>query len=244
MPIRRIATLSLLSLCGIILSSGFIMLGNWQLERRVWKLDLIERIDSRVHAPAEIAPSMEDWAAINQADDEYRHVLVDGQFLLNKDTLVVAATELGSGYWVMTPFQRRDNSTVLINRGYIGQGIMPLPPETAPQTITGLLRLSEPNGSVLRENSPTTGRWYSRDVAAIADHLELTAAPYFIDADAKPDQAQNDNSNLSPAPVAGLTVVKFHNSHMVYAVTWFSLALSVLIAGFIVWREERRRKVD
>jgi surfeit locus 1 family protein len=39
---------------------GFIALGNWQLERRLWKLDLIEKVETRVHAPAESAPGIRD----------------------------------------------------------------------------------------------------------------------------------------------------------------------------------------
>ena len=35
-------------------------------------------------------------------------------------------------------------------------------------TVTGLARASEPKGAFLRSNDPAAGRWYSRDVAAIA----------------------------------------------------------------------------
>jgi surfeit locus 1 family protein len=243
MQLRRIVKLSTISLCGLLLFAGFIALGNWQLERRLWKIELIEKVETRVHAPAEAAPAVDDWPTLNKADDEYRHVTLTGQFLSDQDTLVVAATELGSGYWVLTPFQRDDGSIVLVNRGYIGQGVTPLAPTNASISLSGLLRLSEPKGSVLRENSPSTDRWYSRDVTAIASHLGLTAAPYFIDANALNNQ-ENNNSPSSQAPVAGLTVIKFNNSHLVYAITWYGLALCVVLAGFIVVREERRRSKD
>lgn len=240
MSLRRIVSLSLISLCGLLLFAGFIALGNWQLERRLWKLDLIEKVETRVHAPAEAAPGIRDWPSVNKADDEYRHVVLNGQFLTDKDTLVVAATELGSGYWVITPFQRDDGSIVLVNRGYIDQGVTPLAPVTGNIAVSGLLRLNEPKGSVLRENNPSTGRWYSRDVQAIAASLGLTAAPYFVDAEAIPTQANNNTPN-SQAPVAGLTVIAFNNSHLVYAITWYGLALCVVLAGLIVVREGRRR---
>ena len=233
---RRIASLSAISLCGLFLFLGFIALGNWQLERRVWKLDLIEKVETRVHAPAEAAPAIARWPSVNKADDEYRHVELRGQFLQNKDTLVVAATELGSGYWVLTPFQRHDGSIVFVNRGYIGQGLTPSAPATGNISVSGLLRLNEPKGSVLRENSPSTHRWYSRDVTAIANSLGISAAPYFVDADANSPQTQSDDT-----PIGGLTVISFNNSHLVYAITWYGLALSVLLAGFIVFRESRRK---
>lgn len=93
---------------------------------------------------------------------------------------------------------------------------------------------------MLRENSATTGRWYSRDVKAIADSLGISAAPYFVDADANPSQTQSGDSRSANTPVGGLTVISFNNTHLVYAITWYSLALSVLIAGFVVFREVRR----
>jgi surfeit locus 1 family protein len=32
------------------------------------------------------------------------------------------------------------------------------------------------------------------------------------------------------APTPGLTVIHFHNSHLVYAITWYTLALMTAIA--------------
>ncbi len=37
-------------------------------------------------------------------------------------------------------------------------------------------------------------------------------------------------------PVAGLTVVRFHNSHLVYAITWYALALMTAAMLLRVWR--------
>ena len=43
-----------------------------------------------------------------------------------------------------------------------------------------------------------------------------------------------------PWPREGLTVVRFSNSHLVYALTWFGLALMVVGAAVVVARYERR----
>jgi surfeit locus 1 family protein len=42
------------------------------------------------------------------------------------------------------------------------------------------------------------------------------------------------------APVAGLTVIAFHNSHLVYAITWYTLALMVAAAIWLGVRSETR----
>lgn len=229
-----------IAVAGLFSFVSLILLGNWQLDRRIWKLDLIERVETRVHASPKSAPAAE--LAVSKDADEYQRVAVTGSFLGGKDTLVVAATALGSGYWVMTPFQRVDQSIVLINRGFISQGVQAAPALTDPQQVVGLLRMTEPKGSVVRANDAALDRWYSRDVAAIAASHELIAAPYFIDAE-KRDSAQTPLPlDVSQHPVGGLTVVKFYNSHLVYAVTWYGLALMIIVGAVIVIREERKSK--
>ena len=152
-----------------------------------------------------------------------------GDWLPDRLAFVQAGTELGSGYWVMTPLVRNDGTTVLVNRGFVpGDKRSPLSWRAERQrsvTVTGLLRLSEPGGAFLRANEPASNRWYSRDVPAIAASCGLAqAAPYFIDAERAPGE--------SGLPVAGLTVIAFSNNHLIYAITWGALAV-MAAAGVI-----------
>jgi surfeit locus 1 family protein len=301
----------------------FVALGTWQVKRRIWKLDLIARVEQRVHAPPVASPAPAQWPSVTAAADEYRHVTATGTFLDGSQTLVQAVTDLGAGYWVLTPLQSSDGSIVLVNRGFVAADdrdrvqpgalapgaevelptvqpaaaeISPstaqtaaaaIPPPTAQTaaaaipppaalpsavpvaTVTGLLRITEPHGGFLRHNDPAANHWYSRDVQAIAAARGLTrVAPYFIDAEAVPSDATAarpvtvttsgtrgatgiaDTSSApdtrdaigtpdrrgTPAagpavpPTPGLTVVTFHNSHLVYAITWYTLALMTAIA--------------
>jgi surfeit locus 1 family protein len=212
-------------------------LGTWQLFRLQWKLDLIARVDQRVHAAALPAPKPAQWAEISAAADEYRHVSLNGTFRYDLTTRVQAVTELGSGYWLMSPLVGDDGSVTLVNRGFIpadaGKG--DFPGAAGRVSLTGLLRMSEPHGGFLRSNDAAADRWYSRDVAAIAAaHGLPLVAPYFVDADASAVTQSAAGQAGDPAfhgrPVAGLTVVSFHNNHLVYAVTWFALALMLAAA--------------
>ncbi|WP_419539839.1 SURF1 family protein [Methylobacterium oryzae] len=208
-------------------------LGTWQVERRAWKLDLIARVDARVHAPPVPAPGHADWPRVGP-DDAYRHVRLSGTFLNDRETLVQAVTELGGGFWVLTPLRRPDGTLVLVNRGFVPGDRRDPATRMAGQvaaetTVTGLLRLTEPKGAFLRSNDPGDDRWYSRDVAAIAAARGLSdVAPYFVDADATP--------NPGGLPVGGLTVIAFPNNHLVYAITWYGMALMLAGAGLYLLR--------
>ena len=213
----------LLGLC-LVAALGFAALGLWQVERRAWKLDLIARVEARVHAPPAALPS-----SFEPRRDEYRRVRLSGVFRHDKATLVDALTERGAGYWVVTPIET-DAGTVLVNRGFVPpehRGDYARPP--GPVTITGLLRLTEPGGRLLRANRPAADMWYSRDVAAMAAARKLgPVAPYFVDAEAAPGY-----------PVGGLTVVQFRNAHLAYALTWFALAV---LSAYGAWRIVRERR--
>ena len=233
---------------------GFVALGNWQAERRVWKHELIERIETRIHAPAVPAPPRDAWPAIVASADgyEYRRVRLTGELLYGQTSLVQAVTVLGRGYWVMTPLRTDDGGIVFVNRGFVPRAQPDGPWRKAPAaprplSVTGLLRLTEPGGAFLRRNEPAQDLWYSRDVAQLAAHHGLAqAAPYFVDAQASaplpPALAMEPPPRLPDGmlPVAGLTVVKFNDNHLTYLLTWYGLALMVALAAAYVIREEYR----
>ncbi|TCR68471.1 surfeit locus 1 family protein [Bosea sp. BK604] len=224
----RYAFLALTCLLVLVFTS----LGLWQVQRRAWKLDLIARVDARIHAPPAAAPGPADWQGVSAGDDEYRRVAMQGRYLDAPETLAMAVTERGPGFWVLAPFRTEAGFTVLVNRGFVPD-VRRGPDERRKAAgdetrVVGLLRLSKPGGGFLRANDPAAGRWYSRDVAAIAQERGLgEVAPYFVDADAA--------SEPGPLPQGGMTQVIFRNTHLVYALTWFCLALmSAAAAAYLV----------
>lgn len=237
--------LAIIALLLIVLFAG---LGTWQVQRLQWKLALIERVESRVGASPVAPPPPARWAQVARESDEYRHVRLAGHFLYEYTTPVQAVSELGAGFWLVTPLCTLDGTIVLVNRGFIPAadnkagryparraGANPGAPCSAggaPHTFTGLLRITEPGGGFLRENDPVRNRWFSRDVAAIAAARGLAnAAPYFVDA-----ARGQDPAGAPERPVGGLTVISFQNNHLVYAITWYALALMVIGAWWFVAR--------
>lgn len=223
----------------LLLTALLIGLGTWQVKRLSWKLDLIARVNERVHAAPQPAPGPAEWGSINADGYEYRHVRLTGTLLNDREAQVYASTDLGPGYWVMTPLKAADGTITFVNRGFVPTEKRDPTTRAAgepsePVTVTGLLRMNEPNGTLLRSNAPDADRWYSRDVAAIAAKRAIgTVAPYFVDAD--------DAPNPGGLPVGGLTQIVFPNNHLVYAITWYCLAMMTAgLATYLIYSERRR----
>lgn len=243
----------LIVVAALLLFALFVGLGSWQVQRRAWKHDLIARVAQRVHAAPVAAPDPQRWPGVSAQSDEYRHVGITGTYLHEHTVLVQAVTDLGAGFWMLTPLRSMQGWVVLVNRGFVpnrATAATHLPADGGALIVTGLLRMTEPGGAFLRKNAPADNRWYSRDVAAIAAAQGLQGvAPYFIDADAAPLAPQTDTRQPQPgaaannvasiaatdaaAPIGGLTVIAFSDNHLVYALTWYALAL--MVAGATVW---------
>ncbi|MDO4231337.1 MAG: SURF1 family protein [Lautropia sp.] len=202
----------------------FVSLGTWQVQRRAWKLDLIERVDARIHAPATDGPPIEDWQAISRDRDEYRVVRLRGKLHYDKEALVQASSVLGAGHWVLTPLETAQHGIVFINRGFVP------PDRRAPEKrrdaapeglvdVIGLMRMPEPGGAFLRSNDPAADRWYSRDTQALAQSRGLEAArtaPYFVDLITTPvaltgaDAPATDSPSWNPPPAQGDEIAIHH----------------------------------
>lgn len=227
----------------VILTGLLLALGTWQVKRLSWKLDLIQQVEQRAHAAPVDAPSPSQWSSLtNPADYEYRRVRLAGIFRHQDEVQVYTVSDLGPGYWVLTPLQRDDGSLVIVNRGFVPsdkrdpstrlEGELPARVE-----IVGLMRAPETGGLFLRTNDPQNNRWYSRNIAQIAEAKSLgTVAPFYVDADETP--------NPGGLPIGGKTMLVFPNNHLSYAITWYVLAAMTVAAGWYVTRNLNGPKRD
>lgn len=237
---RRGRIVLLVVIAGLLIT-GLTALGSWQIQRLSWKHDLIARVEQNTSAAPIAAPDLNQWQKADKKALEYRAVSVTGHYLNDKEIAVAALTERGSGYWIVTPFQRDNGEVIYINRGYVTSAKRNPQSRESGQingetTVTGLLRLTEPKGFFLRQNEPEKNIWHARDIEVFAQKADLKNVPdYFIDANAEQNRADR--------PEGGLTVIKFADNHLVYALTWFALAIMVLgMAIFLIRYEINRKK--
>lgn len=216
----------LLALAGLCLI-GMVSLGNWQVDRMAGKRDLITQVNAYAFGdpiPADLGTEM----------PEYQRVTLTGMYNHDSSLRIKAVTDLGPGSWLMTVFDTAAGS-VWINRGFLPTGENPSN-WTSPMGIvrvTGLVRHSQPGGTLLERNRPEDDRWVSADLVVMSEAHNLDpAAPYFIDA---------EHSGRPEAwPRGGMTRIDFRDKHLSYALTWYAMAALFLVAiMYIVW--DRRR---
>ncbi|WP_339771598.1 SURF1 family protein [uncultured Pseudosulfitobacter sp.] len=210
---------TILLLAGVMFVS-MIALGNWQMRRLAWKLDLIESVQTRAFGDPVPAPQ--------DAAPEYLRVFATGTFAHDQSLRIKAVTEIGPGYWIMTPLVT-DGMILWINRGFVPntleQGAWERP--QGQQRVTGLVRLDQPGGTLLERNQPDTGRWVSADLSEMsrAAGLRQAQTAYFIDSEA----------TGADWPRGGLTRLTFRNTHLVYALTWYAMAALFFVAmGYVI----------
>lgn len=228
------ALVVMLTACALA-CAGFVALGVWQVHRLAWKEALLARVERNVHGTPVPAPQPNEWQRLTP-EDEYRRVQLRGRYDFAHEVPVAASSSLGAGYWVLTPLRTTEGTWVFVNRGFVPPELRGRAPAAEPdQQVVGLLRPTERGGRPLQANDAGAGRWYSRDVQAMASAqgLQGPVAPYFVDLVATPE-------SLAAWPRAGLTVLQFQNNHLAYALTWFALA-GLMAGGFVYVLLDARR---
>jgi surfeit locus 1 family protein len=243
-PRRRIVLFAVF----ILIALGVLVaLGTWQLERRAWKEALIAELDRKLSAPPADLPARERWPQLDAGTDEFRRVAFPAEFLPGEEALVYTSGSSlrpdvsGPGYWVFAPARLAGGSLVIVNRGFVPEGRQDLKTRGEGRArgvidIVGVMRWPEQRGPFTPKDEPAKNLWFARDPAAMAAAKNWgSVAPFYVDQEAP----------LPPGglPRAGPLKASLPNNHLQYAVTWYGLALVILIAGLVFLRA-RARGVD
>ena len=214
-----------------------VALGTWQVNRLAWKEALIDERQARAaQDPAAFPGADADPAAWN-----FRAVRATGTFLHDKELYLAARTLRGNvGWQVVTPFRRADGSVILVNRGWVPQdyrdpATRAAGQPTGPVVLSGVARTSQIQHWVQPDNEPERNRWFFLDVAAMAAAAGVTpAGPFYLEADAA--------ENPGGLPIGGQARIDLPNNHLQYAVTWYSLAVTLLVIYILYHRRRHFRE--
>lgn len=226
----------------------FVGLGVWQLQRRVEKHALIAALDQRLAAvPTALSPPAQ-WSALSPATDEFRRVSFTATYESDLDAMVytsgsaVRGDVSGPGTWAFIPARLSSGETIAVNAGFVPNTMQSRGMEDRavaalitgkPLMMTGYVRFPEAAGMLTPAAEHDKRLWFARDHLAMAQALGWNkVAPFYVDLE-------------TPVPPSGIPKpgpleVHLKDDHLQYAITWFTLALAVVIA-FAVWLRAQRR---
>jgi len=208
-------------------------LGTWQLQRLTWKQDLIDKLHSRSTATAVSLPT----GPLAPEDMEFQRVKVSGTFDHDNELLLVNRSLKGqAGLHVLTPLARADGAgTVLVNRGWIpferrnresrAEGLV-----EGTVTVEGLVRFAKGPGWFMPENEPHNNSWFYVDPDAMAAAVGTNSlAGYYVMSSAR--------DTPGGYPVGHQWQLNIRNDHLEYAITWYALAVALLVIYFLYHRK-------
>ncbi|KDE09116.1 hypothetical protein MVLG_00831 [Microbotryum lychnidis-dioicae p1A1 Lamole] len=218
-------------------------LGTWQLQRLQWKLDMIDRLETKLHQEPVGLPARIDPAAIPEF--AYRKVIVKGKFDHEHEIELGPKTRDGElGYHVVTPLIRGEGQdTIMVNRGFVKR----LRKETKdrPESLTegtvqvvGMLRDQEKRNSFTPENSPEKGQWVFSDIAQMAQYTH--AEPVLVDEIFMGHAGEAGTRVQDGIPVGREATITLRNQHLTYAITWYALSAATSILLFRLMRRPAR----
>jgi len=192
--------------------SIFIALGSWQLVRLNWKNELLNKID--------VSLKKEPVDLMTNVPKDYLKIKTSGVIDFDKQIYLYSLNEKGlPGFNVVNPIII-NNKNFLLNRGWI-----PFNKKNTKEinifdhkTILGTLKKQTKASRFKPVNDVKDNYWFTLDRNDVFKYTNKNFSPFII--------YLNNNLEL---PKPRIITVNIPNSHKKYAITWFSLALSIFL---------------
>ena len=190
----------------------FIALGTWQVIRLNWKNNLILEIENSLkNPPVQLSQS-------NQQN--YLKIKTSGRVDFEKQIYLYNLNDSGTpGFEVLNPIVI-DGENYLLNRGWI-----PFEKKDTPEinildqnTIEGTLKTQGRKNIFKPDNDIKENYWFSLNREDISKFTGKEFSKYII---------YLDGNYKFPRPIK--ITANISNNHKKYAMTWFSLAISILL---------------
>ena len=187
-------------------------LGFWQIYRLNWKLELIEQIENSLkNDPVELS---------NIEKKNYLRIKTSGDIDFDKQIYLYNLNDSGKpGFEVINPIKIGDEN-YLVNRGWIPFEKKDLPEINLvdQNQIVGTLMLQTKPSTFKPENDIEKNYWFTLDREDILKFTGRNFSEYVI--------YLNGDYKI---PKPRVITAKISNNHKKYAITWFSMAISILL---------------
>jgi surfeit locus 1 family protein len=190
----------------------FCTLGTWQLYRLQWKQDVINQISEGLKS-----------TPIKYSQDirkNYQKVTLVGEYDFKSQIYLYSLNDKGQpGFDVVTPFETTKKENVLVNRGWIKKELKNHSDiNILSNNVTGMLRQANRKNFFTPDNDINKNIWFSVN---LEDVQKITGKKFneFI--------VYLDDKNINTPKPKKITV-DLPNNHLKYALTWYSISISIL----------------
>ena len=201
----------------------FCFLGTWQLYRLQWKQALISEISLGLKSPA-----IKYSSAINK---NYQRVVLFGVYNFKNQIYLYSLNEKGRpGFDVITPFQTLKGEDVLINRGWIRKELKNKPEINLIKNnkIQGLLKRNTKKNIFKPKNNIQENIWFSINLIDVKKITGKKFTNFLV-------YLEDEKINIpSPKKIS----IDLPNNHLKYAITWYSISISILFY-FLYFRRQQ-----
>ena len=201
----------------------FCSLGTWQLYRLQWKQDLISQIDKGLKStPIKYSKDLKN---------NYQRVVLEGKYNFENQIYLYSLNEKGQpGFDVITPFQTLEGENVLINRGWIKKEMKNKAEINLinKNKTQGLLRKIPKKNIFKPDNDTKKNIWFSVNLNQIQKVTGKNFSNFVV-------FLVDKTINL---PLPRKITVDLPNNHFKYAITWYSISISIFFY-FLYFRRQQ-----
>lgn len=217
----------------LVMLSILLGLGTWQYKRLGWKTALLAEIDQAANA----APltSLEDVtrAIADKEPIDFRRIEIAAEYVPFEQPLrVYQKREDDYGWRIFHPIRQGDYKTFAA-LDTIADGDSYASPEATAVTLAGYVRIAR-DKKPRTKSTPEQNRWFGFDplpeTNSWADKVPGIDVRYYLDIE--PGQTKAENLPAKYPLV--------RNNHLEYMITWYSLALILLVYYVLIHRREGR----
>jgi surfeit locus 1 family protein len=211
---------------GLVGTAMLIGLGVWQIKRLAWKEEQIAKLEQQLSQEPVALPARPE-----PQRDKFLRVAVSGSTDGRELHVLTSQMPWGPGFRVIAPLTDAAGRMILVDLGYVPEALRA--PASRPATtveVVGALYWPEETNSFTPKPDRAANIWFARDLEAMA--RALGTKPLLI-------IAESHGGAVWPKPLR--LGVNLPNSHLQYAITWFSIALVWAVMSTMLVRRERER---
>jgi len=225
----------------LLVVAALIALGVWQLQRNQWKNDLVEEQNARTQLAPLLVP---DALASDHDELDYRRITAEGRWDLERSFILANRARFQTrGEELVTPFlPSSEGPAILVSRGWYPlsqrEAVLADLASQPDEPLEGLIRTELSGGQ-----ETAAGTWTAIDPERMGASLPYPVTGWIvIEGTAQPPGAGPGDS----LPVQGYQPFASTTPHLEYALTWFGLAIALVIAALarFVFGPRRRQRAN